>query len=705
MDYTQIIQQAEQQYGLKPGVLRKLVEVESGFNPNAKSKAGAIGLTQLLPSTAKELGVDPNDPVQNIYGGAKYLKQNLDKFGDYSQAIAAYNAGPNNKAVIDKNWALLPTETKKYTQKFLDFIVPTANADEGIDLKKSDVPVDNTAQIIWDDEKSDVVANNAPQIIWDDEKNQTEEKSLLDKALGNIESFSHGAADWGTAGFADELVGGGIAAVDTLLGNNKNLTWDQKYKLARDTVRDRSDAAWDQHPVAYGTGAVAGTVANPVNKLLVAPKLGKVGTGIATGAASGALYGAGAANEMKDIPKDALTGAALGGTVGGVAGRLGKGVVETKHEVMLPVTNTAAENAVTNMMRNVGGVLYAQNRAAVVEASKQNVKNAYQRLDDLASNVDVNIPPTRTAAAIRDVIDLDNTALNSLSKNRLTRSALEKIKDGSNLNAAEGATLYQELVKISGVDGKTGYALKQAQKALSQDIAESGNAELTNALNTASQSYARDKSLEKLSTVVSRYIKETDNGTFIEHAKLANGLKNWTLTKEGKKVLKYNPSLAEDIKNYRKFVEGNKDLKKLYTDTEAPSFLQEILGKTGPGIAANVVGGGVGHLVLGPAAWAAPLAVNTLATGVKRAVKPLLERQLKKGSPSHYLEQIRTLDPKTYQNIKEFFNALNKKELLAPKPLIPQATDKALIPQATDKVSIPAANSMDELYQILQNIK
>ena len=119
MDYIKAISDTEAKYDLKPGVLKKLIEVESGGNLNAKSPKGALGLTQLMPETAKEMGVDPNDPLQNIEGGARYLKQGLDKFnGNYAQAIAGYNAGHNNKAVEAMDYNALPSETKKYANQF-----------------------------------------------------------------------------------------------------------------------------------------------------------------------------------------------------------------------------------------------------------------------------------------------------------------------------------------------------------------------------------------------------------------------------------------------------------------------------------------------------------------------------------------------------------------------------------------------------------
>jgi hypothetical protein len=165
MDYIKAISDTEAKYDLKPGVLKKLIEVESGGNLNARSPKGALGLTQLMPETAKEMGVDPHDPLQNIEGGARYLKQGLDKFnGNYAQAIAGYNAGHNNKAVEAMDYNALPNETKKYANQFLDFIVSPANADE-TPYQENKITWDNptasqpTNKIVWDKDIKTTTAN------------------------------------------------------------------------------------------------------------------------------------------------------------------------------------------------------------------------------------------------------------------------------------------------------------------------------------------------------------------------------------------------------------------------------------------------------------------------------------------------------------------------------------------------------------------
>ena len=117
MDYRALAAQIAEQEGVDPSLFTRLVNQESRFKPNAVSSAGAMGLAQLMPGTARDLGVDPNDPVQNLTGGARYLRQQMDKFKDPRLALAAYNAGPGN---VQKYGGVPPfKETQNYVAKIL----------------------------------------------------------------------------------------------------------------------------------------------------------------------------------------------------------------------------------------------------------------------------------------------------------------------------------------------------------------------------------------------------------------------------------------------------------------------------------------------------------------------------------------------------------------------------------------------------------
>ncbi len=93
--YVAKVYELSRRFDLSPALIEALVWQESRWRANAVSPAGARGLAQLMPATARELGVDPDDPFANLEGGARYLRAQLDRFdGDLEKALAAYNAGP-----------------------------------------------------------------------------------------------------------------------------------------------------------------------------------------------------------------------------------------------------------------------------------------------------------------------------------------------------------------------------------------------------------------------------------------------------------------------------------------------------------------------------------------------------------------------------------------------------------------------------------
>ena len=115
--YLGMAQAAARRYSIPENIFLRLVQQESGWNPRAKSSAGALGLAQLMPFTARTLGVDPSDPKQNLDGGARYLRQQYDRFHSWRLALAAYNAGP--EAVAKYSGVPPYSETQGYVRAIL----------------------------------------------------------------------------------------------------------------------------------------------------------------------------------------------------------------------------------------------------------------------------------------------------------------------------------------------------------------------------------------------------------------------------------------------------------------------------------------------------------------------------------------------------------------------------------------------------------
>ena len=117
--FLELFQRAARDHGVDPQLLWAVAMAESSLNPQAVSATGALGLMQLMPETAQQLGChDPLDPEQNVQAGARYLRQLLDQFGDVALALAAYNAGP---PAVERYGGVPPyRETQDYVRRVLD---------------------------------------------------------------------------------------------------------------------------------------------------------------------------------------------------------------------------------------------------------------------------------------------------------------------------------------------------------------------------------------------------------------------------------------------------------------------------------------------------------------------------------------------------------------------------------------------------------
>lgn len=115
--FDDIINQAAARYGVDADLVHSVIQAESDYDPTCHSGAGAVGLMQLMPETARSLHVDPWDPKQNVEGGVRYLRGQLDRFKDVDLALAAYNAGPG---AVQRHHGVPPyPETQGYVKRVL----------------------------------------------------------------------------------------------------------------------------------------------------------------------------------------------------------------------------------------------------------------------------------------------------------------------------------------------------------------------------------------------------------------------------------------------------------------------------------------------------------------------------------------------------------------------------------------------------------
>jgi len=324
--------------GVPNSLVKAVIKQESGGNPAIVSKAGAIGLMQLMPDTAKELGVDPWDANQNIQGGTKYLKQQFDKYQDWEKALAAYNAGPDtvDKAIAmggdwKANMAKIQSpenflQTKQYVENLSKF---SNSAVSDLIKEKQKLFGDQTdriydASVLPDptkgiaDENTDWVEQGALNTKWDNIKNsflqgidQTQQSSdfnLQDDAQRILDEYpdkksdldyklQSGTIDQNTymqelqelnnlAQTASANVQKYQKDIDSNTAEIKNEPVSKKYQIKNWLVQGQGSQAdlWDKltysYPQVWGSSAslmgqsIAGTFGGKVFQNLAAAALG-----------------------------------------------------------------------------------------------------------------------------------------------------------------------------------------------------------------------------------------------------------------------------------------------------------------------------------------------------------------------------------------------------------------------------------------------
>lgn len=189
MDLKDYLLQQADRYGIPRRMALNLVQQESGFKQGAVSPKGALGLAQLMPGTAKELGVDPSDPYQNIEGGMRYLRQQYDRFGDWSLAAAAYNAGPG---AVQKYGGIPPfKETQNYVPIVMEGVEETLSPEQQRAAGYERRAGDTTRLALEAYKAGDMTKSEAARFVSEDlleAIEPEEEASLLDR-LGDAAKY------------------------------------------------------------------------------------------------------------------------------------------------------------------------------------------------------------------------------------------------------------------------------------------------------------------------------------------------------------------------------------------------------------------------------------------------------------------------------------------------------------------------------------
>lgn len=329
-DWGDLFQSAGQQYGVDPLLLRAIATRESGGNAEAVSPQGAIGPMQILPETAKALGVsDPTDPKQAIPAAARLLMQNAKQFGTPESAVLAYHGGTDQKNWGPKTKAYLANVTQTYQQLKSGNAMPQAHAQDPFSVAFGDAggsaPKPAAPSSAGPDPFSVAFGNSeaptktAPSAA---AAAPTAQQSKASPALQGPESFSDYVGL--KMPFAQDAVAGGIAGLDTLankLTGKSGIPFSDAYHANLNQLQANELAYEQEHPnlSTIGTGLSFLAAGKPVNALASATKQTLpvlIKEGAKGGAALGTLFGAGTPTGPNETFGDRAGHAAVGGALG-----------------------------------------------------------------------------------------------------------------------------------------------------------------------------------------------------------------------------------------------------------------------------------------------------------------------------------------------------------------------------------------------------
>lgn len=339
----------EKRYGLPAGMLAAVQRVESGGNPRAVSPKGAQGLFQIMPATAKELGVDPLNPAQAADGAARYLAQNLKRFGTPELALAAYNAGPGN---VQKHGGIPPfKETQNYVRKVqANMAKPESGPWEDYQGTESGPWEDYAAAPAASRGEAPKPARGASG-SWGETRQDRAQRNRKDLAALGKGALS-GLADIGDTvlNAATYLPGKVIPAVKQW--NDERTASLEEFNNGNEANPNFKAGRITSNVVA--TLPVAGVVAKGASKVpllkSLAPSIkggGMAGGNLAQRIGGGAIAGTAAAGLVD--PEHAATGGMIGGAIPGVAAA-GKYVGNTARSLVQPLTSKGQDQIVNRVI-------------------------------------------------------------------------------------------------------------------------------------------------------------------------------------------------------------------------------------------------------------------------------------------------------------------------------------------------------------------